>query len=248
MNKTQIDQVSNRTVRREMNRIGFNYITVFQDISLTKQQKKLRYDLARSWLASKHPWQITIFSDEKKFNLDGPDCWASWADPGHSLFRQKRQQGGRGLMVWAMLLPNFVVHLDRIDGNQNAEKYVDLLKRVKTLLDEDFGENGYYFQHDNASIHTANLVKHFLAESKMQTIAWPVKSPDLNLVENVWSCLCHIVYANRQYDSVEELWQALEDASDVLTFERDDILKNLYNDMNNRLVEVIECKGDKIKR
>lgn len=47
-------------------------------------------------------WRRTVFSDEKRFSLDGPDGAAYyWADNRvEKRFFSKRQQGGGGVMVW----------------------------------------------------------------------------------------------------------------------------------------------------
>jgi len=47
-------------------------------------------------------WQACIFTDEKKFNLDGPDGnQYYWHDKRKPKLRfTKRQQGGGGIMFW----------------------------------------------------------------------------------------------------------------------------------------------------
>ena len=55
---------------------------------------------------TKEKWETVAFSDEKKFNLDGPDgsqCY--WYDLGKEkqLF-SKRQFGGESVMVWGAFL------------------------------------------------------------------------------------------------------------------------------------------------
>jgi len=43
------------------------------------------------------------------------------------LHRNKRQNGGRGIMVWGMVFPNGQVFVKKIFGKQNSEKYKDML-------------------------------------------------------------------------------------------------------------------------
>ena len=40
---------------------------------------------------------------------------------------------------------------------------------------------------------------------------WPARSPDLNIIENVWGILARDVYENaRQFDNVKLLREAIE--------------------------------------
>uniref|UniRef100_T1IUS6 Uncharacterized protein n=1 Tax=Strigamia maritima TaxID=126957 RepID=T1IUS6_STRMM len=63
------------------------------------KEKRLKW--AREHMSWKQEWHKVIFSDEKKFNLDGPDGWAYyWHDlrQDDQVF-SKRQQGGGSLMI-----------------------------------------------------------------------------------------------------------------------------------------------------
>ena len=42
------------------------------------------------------------------------------------------------------------------------------------------------FMDDNARPHRARIVQHFLQQEAVQTIPWPVISPDMNPIEHVW--------------------------------------------------------------
>uniref|UniRef100_T1J9X4 Transposase IS30-like HTH domain-containing protein n=1 Tax=Strigamia maritima TaxID=126957 RepID=T1J9X4_STRMM len=67
------------------------------------KEKRLKW--AREHMSWKQEWHKVIFSDEKKFNLDGPDGWAYyWHDlrQDDQVF-SKRQQGGGSLMIYNSL-------------------------------------------------------------------------------------------------------------------------------------------------
>lgn len=50
------------------------------------------------------------------------------------------------------------------------------------------------FQQDNASTHTARIVREFVAELGREIMIWPPCSPDLNPIENLWTLLKQKIY------------------------------------------------------
>uniref|UniRef100_A0A915EPL0 Tc3 transposase DNA binding domain-containing protein n=1 Tax=Ditylenchus dipsaci TaxID=166011 RepID=A0A915EPL0_9BILA len=67
--------------------------------NLTDQHRRDRLEFARLHMSWTHEWESVIFSDEKKFNLDGPDGFSYyWRDlRKEPRFFSKRNFGGGGL-------------------------------------------------------------------------------------------------------------------------------------------------------
>lgn len=106
---------------------------------------------------SLHEWKTLIFSDEKKFNLDGLDGFAYyWRDINNEeISFPKRQNCGEHVMRWAACSYHGVSHLVMCHGKIDSEKYCDVLTRVILPFGaENLGEN-YTFQQDGASIHSS---------------------------------------------------------------------------------------------
>uniref|UniRef100_A0A8R1E997 Uncharacterized protein n=1 Tax=Caenorhabditis japonica TaxID=281687 RepID=A0A8R1E997_CAEJA len=96
---------------------------------LSDRHKEKRMDFVMVNLATK--WENILFSDEKKWNLDGPDGNRSyWRDlrKDPQLF-SKRNFGGGSLMVW-MLLRN----LDMISGMFNDTRFIVKELKRKCIL------------------------------------------------------------------------------------------------------------------
>lgn len=158
-----IDNLCSESVRLNLRRLHFVHKDAFQTIVLTKKHKQRRVELAKYWLRVGHRWNCTIFSDEKKFNLDGPDDWSTYTDENRTIYRNKRQMGGGSVMIWAMLLPNGFIHIERLEGKIDANHYISTLSTAFSILNNIYCDEVIVFQHDNASVHTASSVGHFLS-------------------------------------------------------------------------------------
>ncbi|CAK9796231.1 Transposable element Tc3 transposase [Anthophora plagiata] len=99
----------------------------------------------------------------------------------------------------------------------------------------------YIFQHDNAAVHTAKIVKTFFDTNNIQVLWWPARSPDLNIIENVWGELTRYVHRGaKQFNSLQELKIAIEEGWSLISKK---FIKKLYKSLPKRLLEVIERKG-----
>ncbi len=74
---------------------------------------------------------------------------------------------------------------------------------------------------------------------------WPPMSPDLNLIENIWSLMQSEVYKEKKvFKNTSELWDAIIAAWHALPLET---FQNLYNSIPSRIIKVLEEKGERIK-
>lgn len=212
---------------------------------LTAEHKLARVALAREWLENGYNWENVVWSDEKKFNLDGPDGYAYY---WHDLRKEerifsKRGFGGGSLMIWGC----FGVgggRLATVSGRMNSQKYTEMLETELLPFGEELGGPNWVYQQDNAPIHFSARTREWFTDNGVRVLPWPSRSPDLNPIENVWGMLARAVYQGaRQFETVEQL----QAANNCAWFHMDILyMQNLISGMRRRLVKIVEKKGCQI--
>ena len=98
---------------------------------------------------------------------------------------------------------------------------------------------GWRYQHDNNPKHTSRLVKGWLNDNKVNVLAWPAQSPDLNPIEHLWEEVDRRV-RGENYSKEGDLMAAIEREWMKITLCR--IIK-LIDSMPSRCQAVIRAKG-----
>lgn len=215
--------------------------------NLTPKHIQARLDFAKQHMDWKAEWDEVIFSDEKKFNLDGPDCCAYyWHDLRKSpQVKLSRNFGGGSLMVWAAFSRKGKTPIATISTRMNSESYVELLDSVLIPFTEDIMDNNFIFQQDNAAIHVSKKSMAWFSDRNIQVMNWPARSPDLNPIENLWGILARRVYSGgRQFGTVRELQTCVRDEWRKIPSE---MLENLIDSMPKRIYETILKNGKPTK-
>lgn len=210
---------------------------------LNQERKQKRLDFSRQHMTWAEKWKRVVFSDEKKFNLDGPDGFNYYF---HDLrkeenFLTKHHSREGGVMVWGAVSFYGSGDLSFPTGKMTAATYKGILEDAFPRFNDTFGPLPWIYQQDNAPIHTANIIKTWISQQNVELLPWPPYSPDLNIMENVWGWLSRKVYeGGRQFDNKESLIKAINEAWKEISL---DYLKSLYDSISSRLYEVIFNKG-----
>jgi len=73
-----------------------------------------------------------------------------------------------------------------------------------------FCELNGVFQQDNVVIHSSKLTKTWFSEKRINLMAWPSRTPDLNLIKNIRADLARRLYENRrQFNSINDFKNAI---------------------------------------
>ena len=148
--------------------------------------------------------------------LDESSFMLEWVDGGGRVWRRNerledpcisatdRYGGGASLMVRGGISELYCTDLVVIQGNLNGVRYRDEILQQQV---EPFMQNHpevEMLQHDNTRPHTARVCTAFLADAGIVVMDWPVKSPDINPVENVWALLGDKV---KKRDNLQGTWK-----------------------------------------
>ncbi|KAF0706764.1 hypothetical protein AaE_013963 [Aphanomyces astaci] len=227
--------VGERRVCQLLNKCGkLKYKKRLAAPMMTPAHQKARVKWAKDAREWGRKFEDIIWSDEKKWNLDGPDGFSFyWADlTGRREHFSKRQNG----------------ELAFLEGKQNKESYIGTISDFMLPYAHWKHQNVYQFQQDNASIHTAGAVLEWFKEPEVavDVIQWPAKSPDLNPIENLWGIMSRKVYDNgrRQFSKKADLIACVRQVWDEIDIS---LLQKLVAGMPKRCDLVVASKGRKIK-
>lgn len=239
--------ISPNTVRRRLNENGlFHFIPAFQT-QLTQEQKDRRVEFCEENYGI--DWDLVIFSDEKTFK--------SCNDRAMSLYRPKKQRynpryvqettfaGRITCGVWGFITRGGVGELSQTTAHMNSEEYTEILEdfllpSINTMYGASANE--FTFQQDNAPTHTSFFTQQWFANHpEILRMEWPVKSPDLNPIENVWAKMVwnwpNGGFMNRHEIFAEALerWESIRGTN---------YITKLYDSMPKRLNAVINNGGN----
>ena len=200
-------------------------------------------------------WRRIHFSDESPFELGKVDgrvrVWRR-RNEAHKAdcTIPTRRSGWVTIQVWGCVSYDCKLPLLRVQDRLTGQRYRDdvLVAAVDPHLDTHplRGPRGSpLYQQDNAPDHTASVCRDFLHTNSVDVMPWPSRSPDLNIIENVWSYIgARVNEMDVAPNTANELWIAIQDAWNDMPQE---VVRRLVRSCRRRCVAVIEAAGGPTK-
>ena len=171
-----------------------------------------------------------------------PTCdW--FCDGGSQLYRNRNYRNG--IMCWGCVGFYGPGELVEVDGAINSERYIEVLREnLRQSVENIFGDEQFFIlQQDNAPAHTARRTARWLEDEDITVMNWPAYSPDLNIIENVWSYIITKLRENPPND-LDQLRQCVFHHWANLP---EDYLRKLFNSLPRRVQALINSRGYPLK-
>ncbi|GFU53515.1 transposable element Tcb2 transposase [Trichonephila clavipes] len=186
-------------------------------------------------------WACVLFSDESRFSLS-LDCRRQliWRESGTAYRPENIQEKDRystcSIMVWAGIMINGRTRLHVVaNRTMTGQRYIDEVLLFHVRLFRGAVSDKFVFMDDNATCHRILAVQDCLDSEGIQRLVWPVRSPDLNPIENVWDALGREI-AGRNYPPTNK-----NTLIRALTEEWDKLPQHLLDNVVQSMVRLVEC-------
>ena len=240
ISRTLVSAASHCTIWRTLTKSTMRYGTKKKVPYLKEHHKSARINFAKMILTEGPDfWSKIVFSDEKRFCLNGPDGYRHyWHDIREPVEYFNLEKFSKGIMVWGAISMNGERSLQFVEGKINSQKY-------QNILNEGFltrwNSNTTYFQQDNATPHVSISTRSWMEVNNINVLDWPAISPDLNIIENIWGILAGRIYRNQsKFIDLDNLKEAIIREWNAVT--NDEIL-TLYKSFPMRLTNVLCSNG-----
>ena len=229
------------TVQRYLRKSGlFGRISTKKPL-LTKTNIKKRISWCKAYTNFKvSDWKDVVFSDEVRIEMHSKRRRFVRRRIGESLkFRfvtKTVKYGGFHILLWGAIKGDGTRILVQCPNRINSTIYQDVLSNG---LFQVYNSSNIFMQ-NYAPCHKLRSTIQFLEDNNVCMMDdWPPQSPDLNVIENLWSILKQEVLKEHP-KSAADLWLVAQRKWYAIS---NDVITNLYQSIPRRLSAVLEAKG-----
>ncbi|GFV87869.1 transposable element Tcb1 transposase [Trichonephila clavipes] len=190
-------------------------------------------------------WNEVVFTDVSRICLQHHDGQIrAWRHLGermlNSCVMHRRTGPAPGIMEWGVIGYHSSIPLVSIPGTLNSQRYIsESLEPV--VLPYFQGLATAIFQLDNARPNVAGIIQRFFVNHHIELLSWSARSPDLSLIENLWSMVAQrLTQITSPAITSDQLWQRVEAAWSAVPQEH---IQSIFEPMPRRVAAVISNNG-----
>ena len=236
--QTQDISISYSAIWRHLKKKGYQSSVPRGTPMLTEQHIEARKLWARAHMRDN--WCKTIFTDETAFDLFRNKV-RRWHKSGKNLIR-RLPKSCQKVMAWGGISQKGKTPLFCFTNIMDGPFYVHILQSQLLPAAQSMYQSNWRLQQDNNPKHTSRVAKDFIVENGINVMDWPLNSPDLNPIENLWLVIKNKV-EKRMPKNLDELKQFLVEEWEAIP---EQIVNNLIKSMKTRCQMVLEKNGDRI--
>jgi transposase len=238
--------ISKSKVHQILQKNAFRNVKPKKKPDLTEEHKKNRLNFAKIYKTKNLSfWKRVIFSDESPFEQGG-NCQKIWVEKGSQTPICPTKKFPVKIQVWGAIgwkgkSPLFLIEEGKM---LNSESYQKILSSTLISNLQNLSSKNPILVQDGASCHTSKSTINFLKQNKIKTISnWPAQSPDLNVIENLWSIIKRNIDLSKASTS-QQIFQIVKKEWEAVPQQQ---IQNLIQSMERRMQAVIDAKGENTK-
>lgn len=239
--------VSYQTVRRTLKAMkNIKFAKPKKRAMMTADHRRRRLAWARQQLRDPPDWAKVFYADEKQWKLDGPTSRGKVLYDTRDPYPTLEQTGvsDNAVHVWGAFSRDRCLDLSFVSRTFDSAEYINVLSKQFPV---NRGSPVTVLLHDRHPVHKSKQTVEWLQQAQIEVILLPAKSPDLNLIENMWSLVSRRVYTGvHVYTSKSVLTAAVLQAWAVVASDRR-LRENLVDSMTRRLKAVVKMHGASTK-
>ena len=234
--------VSRRSITRLLNLKGYKYQGIKINYDYTEDERTNRVDFCRRMLADEGKLIYrTFFSDEMGIELNQAYKNKAWQIPTEKI-RKKLSAENVKLDCWGAISAHGATSLEIYKKGMKGDRYRQIIERHKVEMENLYPDGEFYFLQDSHPTHRMNE-DWIVEQQQMRLIKLPKRSPDLNIIENLWPALKERVAIDAP-TSEKELKESLLSNWELLT--RPERMQSFFEGLHWRYMECVGKGGQKV--
>lgn len=231
-------------VQRVLTSKGYKYVGFDKTVIYLEEEKQVRVEFCNRMLADEGKLIYrSFFSDEMGIELNYTHKARAWQIPSEKIRKTSVPiLDNIKLDCWGAISVQGATTLDVYRKGMRGELYREIIERHKPEMEKLYPDGDFYFIQDNHPVHRMNedwLVK----KQNLKLIKWPRRSPDLNVIENLWAALKEKVISEVPNDE-QEMRASLLNNWEKLT--APDKLKPMFEALHRRYMDCVTKEGQKL--